>query len=861
MACDRYGGPPLKPGTAYIWTVSSTTTGCAVAPAPSDPAVFITSLFGGWANGAAYIWPDAGGSTTFGFFRKVVEVPGGKPVARATVSITAITDDVILTGYKLYIGGELVNVGPGRGEAPIWGGDGEYASKPYTTLDVTSVLNAAVDGGKVLLAVQSVGTDNSKSDEAGGVTTPPWPGASPQPLATAVSKPKPSGPPAGLLLQLDLRLADGTVATTVSDKSWMAFAADPYLRPIPGKNWYKHHLEAIDARAEPVGWRDELGFAGGSKWAPPVLGLTAAAAGKSLKPKMARPMMVLDLPVQQAVHFKTNGTKHWYFVDFGKEFQGGVRFATSSGTAGQNFTVIAGESREFTDPKNKQNKGPVTSVVGDTWGYEFPWTLRDGAQVLVQHQYMEFRYLNLVFEGPAPADFNVSAWQTTYEWAPEDSFFACSNATLKAVWDLNYYTVQAGLLDTFTDSNTRERRPYEADGLVASTAHMWLQRDPMWSRHSISYVIQYPTWPVEWVQISVLLAYQDYWNTGQADLLGAYEELLYNNTRVDDIDATGLLNCSAQVRNGCASRPGKGHHIIDWLPGPSGSMFKGSEHTSVNNAFALRGLNVLAELCGVLGRPASAARYQAKAAELKAAMERLMWNGEAFCDGICTEVGNHSGVTTAAWTLFNQIVPEPSVPGVWKAAADWGAHGFGDYGVFVYLAALNTHAGDDGANMVDALAKCDVQSWCAEMRSFNATMTRETWASGTYSHPWGTGAITGVAGGILGVQQTAPAFATFTVKPRIGTMSHASGRVPTLKGYIDVNATRAATRVAVPCNTEATLCVLHRAGSPAAAAAAASTALLDGAAATGLRVEGPHLCTAVPVGCGAGGSARTLELV
>ena len=50
----------------------------------------------------------------------------------------------------------------------------------------------------------------------------------------------------------------------------------------------------------------------------------------------------------------------------------------------------------------------------------------------------------------------------------------------------------------------------------------------------------------------------------------------------------------------------------------------------------------------------------------------------------------------------------------------------------------------------------------------NATMTRETWSGGTYSHAWGTGAITGVAGGLMGIVQTAPAFANFTVKPRIG---------------------------------------------------------------------------------------------
>eukprot|EP01046_Picozoa_sp_COSAG06_P045965 COSAG06_NODE_6438_length_2933_cov_2.436133_4_plen_94_part_00 len=63
---------------------------------------------------------------------------------------------------------------------------------------------------------------------------------------------------------------------------------------------------------------------------------------------------------------------------------------------------------------------------------------------------------------------------------------------------------------------------------------------------------------------------------------------LHANTRLADADATGLLNCSAQVANGCSTRPGSGHHIVDWDPPPSGSMFKSSQHLSVNNAFCLR---------------------------------------------------------------------------------------------------------------------------------------------------------------------------------------------------------------------------------------------------------------------------------
>ena len=153
-----YTGPALLPGTAYNWTVKTATTSCTSDP--SEAATFITAHFNGWSQGAAYIWtkpaPDVGvvevpasipaylgvagdrpvatatataalnlappdmSSSKFGFFRKVVMLPSGKTVVRATAAITAVTDDVIMCGYKLYIAGKLINVGPGRGEAAIW---------------------------------------------------------------------------------------------------------------------------------------------------------------------------------------------------------------------------------------------------------------------------------------------------------------------------------------------------------------------------------------------------------------------------------------------------------------------------------------------------------------------------------------------------------------------------------------------------------------------------------------------------------------------------------------------------------------------------------------------------------------------
>ena len=49
----------------------------------------------------------------------------------------------------------------------------------------------------------------------------------------------------------------------------------------------------------------------------------------------------------------------------------------------------------------------------------------------------------------------IEAWGVQYEWYPADSSFSSNNATLDAVWNLSVATLQDGVLDTYTDSNTR----------------------------------------------------------------------------------------------------------------------------------------------------------------------------------------------------------------------------------------------------------------------------------------------------------------------------------------------------------------------------------------------------------------------
>ena len=99
----------------------------------------------------------------------------------------------------------------------------------------------------------------------------------------------------------------------------------------------------------------------------------------------------------------------------------------TNGVAGTTVAIMCGESLAGT-------------TVGTTWGWEFTWTLRDGAQVLEQHKYMECRFVSLVFSVPAPA-FTLGAWRVNYPWVDSDSSFTSSNATLNAVYELCRYTL------------------------------------------------------------------------------------------------------------------------------------------------------------------------------------------------------------------------------------------------------------------------------------------------------------------------------------------------------------------------------------------------------------------------------------
>eukprot|EP00966_Prymnesium_polylepis_P149946 3463833-Prymnesium_polylepis.1 len=83
---------------------------------------------------------------------------------------------------------------------------------------------------------------------------------------------------------------------------------------------------------------------------------------------------------------------------------------------------------------------------------------------------------------PPPAALDVAAWVVRYPWHEEECRFESSDGTLNAVWRLSRDSLRITSLDTATDSNTRERLPYEADGYITGLSRLALQAEYAWPR-------------------------------------------------------------------------------------------------------------------------------------------------------------------------------------------------------------------------------------------------------------------------------------------------------------------------------------------------------------------------------------------
>jgi alpha-L-rhamnosidase len=422
-----YQGKPLEGGKEYYWKVKVWDKN-GHESAWSNGAKFTTALFGqGDWMGAKWIgledMPDSliliPGIEVWGHKVKGIatrrplvpmfrdEFKSSKEIASAYLFITGLGQ------YKGYINGKPVS---NDFLSPGW----TLYNKTclYDTYDVTTLLKK---GDNAIGVMVGNGFHNINSERY-------------HKMLITFGMPK-------MICRLKIKYEDGSEENVVSGTNWKAAPSPVTFSSIYGGEDY-------DAQLEQDGW-DKPGF-NDKNWQQV---LPAKAPGGLLEPETAYPITVHESFHPVKVDHPAIDT---FLYDFGQNASGIVQIKVT-GKRGQKVRLYPGELVNA--------KGFINQNATGRWHY-YEYTLKgEGVETWQpQFTYYGFRYVQVT--GAVPDSIEKTSEKPrlvgitsihTYNSAPREGSFSCSNELFNRINQLILYAIQSNLQSVVTDCPHRER--------------------------------------------------------------------------------------------------------------------------------------------------------------------------------------------------------------------------------------------------------------------------------------------------------------------------------------------------------------------------------------------------------------------
>jgi alpha-L-rhamnosidase len=387
-----------------------------------------------------------------------------------------------------------------------------------------------------------------------------------------------------------------------------------------------------------------------------------------------------------------------------------------------------------------------------------------------------FRYVEISGLTSRPENHDVVQVRIEYPFDEGAAAFESSDATLNAVWQLCKYSIRATTFCGVYVDGDRERIPYEADAYINQLSHYGVDREYALARYSHEYLLANPTWPTEWKQHSVLMAFADYWYTGDSEsLVRCYEALKRDKVLTAAERADGLLDTSEGYRD-----------IVDW-PEAERDGYELLPVNTVVNAFHYATLKRMAHLAEVMGREQDQSLFAQKAERLKIVFNDIFWNHRdgRYVDG---EGSLHSSMHANLFPLAFGIVPQErrqSVVDFIKSR---------DMKCSVYAAQYlleGLYRADEDRYALELLTSRSKRSWFNMIRS-GSTIALETWDQDfkpnlDWNHAWGAAPANLIPTYLVGVRPEEPGFKKIVIQPRPGDLKHFRAKVPSPRGAIHVD--------------------------------------------------------------------------
>jgi hypothetical protein len=452
------------------------------------------------------------------------------------------------------------------------------------------------------------------------------------------------------------------------------------------------------------------------------------------------------------------------------------------------------------------------------------------SQILAEHmpEVTPFRYAEIIQVPSEITVDNIKQVALFYYFDESASAFHSSDGNLNKVWELCKYTMKmTPFLALYADGN-RERMPYEADAYIQQLGHYAADREYSVARYTLQFLLRNPSWPTEWHMHTVFMAWQDYLQTGNRELLRKYYNDLSTKTLTTLARADGLIST---LEGGVTKDFLKSLHysgksfrdIVDWPAGtPRGEKQPGNHgptpegerdgyifkpYNTVVNAFHYRTLVLMADMAKALDDSEEVIRFLEQAARVKESFNRNFFETERgiYLDGIGTD---HASLHANMYPLVFGLVPSEKIPSVVKYIKSRGM-ACSVYGAQYLLEALY-NVGEDEYAM--ALMTTETKRSWMNMIRVGSTVTTEAWdeyykPNLTWNHAWGAAPANIIPRRLFGIEPLEPAFRLLQIKPQPADLTYARLKLPTIRGSVECAWERQndkyKLKITIPANTRA----------------------------------------------------------
>ena len=524
------------------------------------------------------------------------------------------------------------------------------------------------------------------------------------------------------------------------------------------------------------------------------------STGKPMETPDRYPLTTEEIAPVKIIN-KENGS---YFIDFGRDAFANLKLTLTSERDGITINIKTGE--QLIPGENTINMNPIGNPYMESnishWSGQL--TLKKGTHTYIVGDYYNypFRYVEIDDYSGVIDESMVKQESYFYPSSETAASFTSSNERLNEIWELCKYSMKATSWCGVYVDGVREHTPYEADAYINQLGDYCTDREYSLAHYSIQYLMENPTWPVDWPPQMAFMADLEYMYTGNKDNIAAYYEALKNSSYVTKADSSNLLPKAelGLIEGYIGSDP-----LVDWL-GNNGYNSSG-KYVAVSNAFFYKDLLLLSKFADILGKTDEAEGFKNMAEKTKASYIDTFFNAGL---GIYIDSSGFSGrplnpyanAYSAALGLVTDNQKD-SVKAFLDSFRKMVANPYGAQYVLEGMYEMN----------LDAKAlqfMTDDENWWS-MITAGSTITTEFFPAknngGDWNHAWGAAPANIIPRHLMGIQPIEPAFAKMQIKPQIGDLTYADLTLPTIRGDVKVEVKKTSSlytiKINIPANTKA----------------------------------------------------------